>query len=94
MTDQQSQKPLAQSSSSDIEPGNGLAGAPAAGQRQGEWDRGQEKEWECRLRDLQDCICELLIKNQQLRWLLESATNHQCKELADEYDQNIPRDRL
>jgi hypothetical protein len=92
MTDQQSQKPLVQSSSSDIELGHGLAGAPAAGRRQGEWERGQEKEWECRLRDLQYCICELLIKNQQLRWLLESATNRQWEEFADECDQNITRD--
>jgi pimeloyl-ACP methyl ester carboxylesterase len=29
------------------------------------------------LRNLQQCICELLIKNQQLRELLESATKHQ-----------------
>jgi hypothetical protein len=34
-----------------------------------------EKEWEGHLRNLQQCICELLIKNQQLRVSLMSATN-------------------
>jgi hypothetical protein len=28
------------------------------------------EEWQSRLRTLQQCICELLIKNQQLRWAL------------------------
>lgn len=30
-------------------------------------DWGQEEEWRHRLHCLQECICELLIKNQQLR---------------------------
>ena len=84
MTDQQRQEPLTQSTPSDLE--------PVQEWRQEKWDQGQEKEWEVRLRSLQQCICELLIKNQQLRWLLESATNHQCREFADEYDQNVARD--
>lgn len=33
-----------------------------------------EEEWQERLRALQDCICELLVKNEQLRTALESAT--------------------
>jgi len=33
-----------------------------------------EEEWQERLRALQDCICELLVKNQQLRTELESVT--------------------
>jgi hypothetical protein len=28
------------------------------------------EEWQCRLRSLQQWICELLIENQQLRWIL------------------------
>jgi hypothetical protein len=31
-----------------------------------------EEEWQERLRALQDCICELLVKNQQLRTTLAS----------------------
>ena len=57
---EQSQRPLTPSSPSDIKPV----------QR----DQGQEKELEVRLWNLQQCICELVIKNQQLRELLESAT--------------------
>jgi pimeloyl-ACP methyl ester carboxylesterase len=37
----------------------------------------QEEEWQGRLRALQGCICELLIKNEQLRELLASVTNQQ-----------------
>lgn len=40
---------------------------------------GQEREedWRRSLRSLQKCICELLIRNQELRLsLLDSATNH------------------
>ena len=32
-----------------------------------DWE--QEEEWRQRLRSLQECICELLIKNQQLRMM-------------------------
>lgn len=41
------------------------------------WEQASEKreeEWQERFRALQDCICELLVKNQQLRTALESAT--------------------
>jgi hypothetical protein len=47
---------------------------------------GQEREedWRRSLHSLQECICELLIRNQELRMsLLNSATNHQSGE-ADE----------
>jgi hypothetical protein len=41
----------------------------------------REEDWRRRLRNLQECICGLLIRNQELRMaLLESATNHQCAE--------------
>jgi hypothetical protein len=79
VTDKQRQRPFAQSSPGDIEPGRGSA----AGWQQEKWDQGPEKEYDAHLRNLQQYICELLIKNQQLRWLLESATNHQFEEPAD-----------
>lgn len=44
---------------------------------------GQEREedWRRSLHSLQKCICELLIKNQELRMsLLNSATKHQSGE--------------
>jgi hypothetical protein len=44
---------------------------------------GQEREedWRRSLHSLQECICELLIRNQELRMpLLDSATNHQSGE--------------
>ena len=44
---------------------------------------GQEQEEDLRrsLHSLQECICELLIRNQQLRIsLLDSATNHKSAE--------------
>jgi hypothetical protein len=44
---------------------------------------GQEREedWRRSLHRLQECICELLIRNQELRMsLLESATNYQSRE--------------
>ena len=44
---------------------------------------GQEREedWHRILHSLQKCICELLIKNQELRMsLLNSATRHQSGE--------------
>lgn len=38
--------------------------------------REQEKHWSRNLQSLQECICELLIKNQELRMsLLQSAAN-------------------
>jgi hypothetical protein len=44
---------------------------------------GQEREeyWRRSLHSLQECICELLIRNQELRMsLLDSATNHHSRE--------------
>jgi hypothetical protein len=59
-----------------------LTNASAAEWRQQQWHKEQEREWENRLSDLRQCICELLIKNQQLRESLTSATSHQSKESA------------
>jgi hypothetical protein len=42
-----------------------------------------EEEWQERLRSLQQWICELLIKNQQLRMSLELATAAEGREPGD-----------
>jgi hypothetical protein len=53
------------------------------------WRQDQEREWESHLRSLQQCICELLIKNQKLRDSLTSAKNRHREELGNEQDQNV-----
>jgi hypothetical protein len=35
-----------------------------------EWKRGLEEDWQSHLETLQKCVCELLLKNQQLRMAL------------------------
>ena len=41
----------------------------------------REEDWRRRLHSLQECICELLIRNQELRMMLQdSATNYQSWE--------------
>jgi len=90
MTDQRQQDPRTQSPPGGIERAQSLAGASAEWQRQ-KWHHKQEKEWEGNLRSLQQCICELLIKNQQLRESLMLTTNHQGQEFAAENDQSVAR---
>lgn len=50
--------------------------ASAARWQQRKWQQEQEREWEGHLRCLHQCICEVLVKNQQLRESLRSTTNH------------------
>jgi len=44
----------------------------------------REQDWQNRVRNLQDCICELLVKNQQLRESLALITQQQNKETPHE----------
>ena len=60
------------------------ASASAAGLRQQKWRQEQEKEWDRHLRKLQQCICDLLIKNQQLRQSLESTIGRPRLEAENE----------
>jgi hypothetical protein len=83
MTDQQRQEHLTQSSPSNVARAQDLTSVSDAGWRQEKWDHRHEQEWEARLGNLEQCICELLIKNQKLRWLLESGPN-QRQEFAGE----------
>jgi hypothetical protein len=80
MAAQQYQEPFVQAHAGAIEPVQRLRGASVAGLRHEQPDQGPEEEWHERFRSLQRCICELLIKNQQLRMALESTTNHQAEE--------------
>lgn len=58
---------LTESPPRNIERAESLISTSAAGWQKQKWYQQQERQWEGRLNDLQQCICELLIKNQQLR---------------------------
>ena len=91
MTGQQRQEPFTELSTQDVDLGRDLMTASAARWQQQKWYQEQERQWEKRLSDLQQCICELLFKNQRLRELLMSATVNESRESAHEYDQNVTR---
>ena len=79
MRDRQPQKSFAASPS-----GNDPSGRPLTGPFDGELERdkpGQEREEELqqRLSSLQEWICHLLMKNQQLRMSLDSAVSRQSR---------------
>jgi hypothetical protein len=80
MATQQYQEPFVHAHAETIEPVQDLRNASVAGLRHEEPDHGLEAEWPERLRSLQRCICELLIKNQELRMALASTTNYQARE--------------
>jgi hypothetical protein len=93
MTEQQRQQPLTSSSTRDIEPTRDLRSEPSAKWKRNNSDQGLlEREYEAHVRILQQYICELLIKNQRLRWLLQSATNHRCEDFTNDYNQKVSRD--
>lgn len=67
MAAQLRQNCLTESAPRNIERAKHLISTSAAGWQQQKWYQQQERQWEGRLNDLQQCICELLIKDQQLR---------------------------
>jgi hypothetical protein len=67
MAGQLRQETLTQSAPGDDEPECGSMSTYATRWREQKWQQEQEKQWECHLSNLQQCVCELLIKNQQLR---------------------------
>jgi hypothetical protein len=91
MAAQQRQGQITRSPHGGVESVQSTTSVSAAGWQQQRWPQEQERAWEARLRDLQQCICELLIKNQKLRDSLMSATNHQCQEFANGHEHNIKR---
>jgi hypothetical protein len=79
--DRQRQESFTPSPASAVSPMHRLTGAFDAEPQDDQPDHGREEAWEQRLRSLQEWICELLIKNQQLRMLLlASSTNRQSVE--------------
>jgi hypothetical protein len=76
MTTQQRQEPFGQAPTDTIASLQRLMSAPVSGLRHQQLDRGPggpEEQWQDHLRILQQWICELLFKNQQLRMSLEAA---------------------
>jgi len=49
-----------------------------------------QEEWQCRLRNLEQCICELLIENQRLRMSLRSTESQTDFELQPTVDRKKP----
>ena len=80
MSDQQRQELFVRLSTGLTSPAQRLTSASISELRYQHQDQGREDEWLERLRSLQDWICELLIKNEQLRTALAVATAHQAKE--------------
>ena len=90
MVDQARQESFTDASTRDVESARDLGACATTWELQN-WHQIQQREWEMRVSDLQRCICELLIKNQQLRELLLSATKSQSWEAAHGCDQNVTR---
>ncbi len=75
MTTEQPRKPFDNATAGSIAPSQRLATRAIAGAQCEEPERGSE-EWQDHLRNLQQCVCELLIKNQVLRMALEKEKHH------------------
>ena len=79
--DRQRQESFTPSPASAVSPMHRLTVAFDAEPHEDQPDLGREEAWEQRLRSLQQWICELLIKNQELRMsLLASSSNRQSVE--------------
>ena len=72
MVDRQRQDVPVTASSHTIVAAQHLIRASGIEVKQEQANEKGEEEWQVRLRALQDCICELLVKNQQLRTTLAS----------------------
>ena len=70
---QQRQHPFAQTLAGPLAPVERVTSATVQGSRAEQPEKAADEEWRERLKSLQQLICELLIKNQQLRSVLESA---------------------
>ena len=72
MNTEQRQKPFGNTAEESFTPLQRMTSQVVAGPQHEEPARGPE-DWQDHLRSLQQCVCELLIKNQELRMALESA---------------------
>jgi len=79
MSTEQRQKPFGNATAGPITPLRRLASRTIAGPQCEEPVRGQE-EWQDHLSSLQRLVCELLIKNQELRLALESTMAQEKEE--------------
>jgi hypothetical protein len=75
---EQRQKPFGKATAGSITPLQRLASRVIAGPHYEEPVRGAE-EWQDHLRSLQQWVCDLLIKNEELRMALDSATAQEKK---------------
>jgi hypothetical protein len=73
MATQRRQEHFAQMDSGVISPEQRTKGAPSDRRGHKEWEQRIEKDWQSHLESLQQCVCELLLKNQQLRIALMAA---------------------
>jgi hypothetical protein len=74
---------LPESSSSQEARVNTMTRVPSAvpvGRSAGFATDDSHEEWQKQLRSLQELICELLVKNQKLRWALMEMKTHEPKE--------------
>ena len=76
MDSEQRQKPYGKAAAGSNTPFEHIASRVIARPQYEEPARGPE-EWQDHLRSLQQWVCELLIKNQELRMALESATTQE-----------------
>ncbi len=89
MTEQKRQGSPAVSATRDTQPALCSKNAPPDTLSGNTLNQELQTQHENQVRDLQQYICELLIKNQRLRWLLELVKNHQREGIPDDHDQNI-----
>jgi hypothetical protein len=54
-----------------LEPG--AKGAPSERRRHEEWEQRAEEDWQSHFERLQQCVCDLLLNNQQLKMALMTA---------------------
>jgi hypothetical protein len=78
MAAQKREEHFAQTDSGVIAPEPGTKKALLEIRGHEEWKQKLEEDWLGSLKTLQQCVCELLLKNQQLRMALMEATSQNC----------------
>ncbi len=80
MATHQRQEPVAQTHAEVVVPLEQRSKNPSTERaRHEQWERRIEEDWQMHLETLQQCICELLIKNQRLRMELMVAADTKRK---------------
>jgi hypothetical protein len=73
MAAQKRQNCFVQTNSGVVSAGPKMKGALNESHGHEEWRQRTEADWQTQLETLQQCVCELLLKNQQLRMALVAA---------------------